>query len=67
MTRLTQRITVEIETEALLDAGWLARTERSFRQTEGHARHGSVSDQSLEEIIATCERALRGSPEKAGG
>jgi len=51
------KVTVEIETTALQDAAWMARVERSNRKG-GAPRVSSVSDRSLEEIIAVCERAF---------
>jgi len=51
------KVTVEIEATALQDAAWMARVERSNRKG-GAPRLSSISDRSLEEIIAVCERAF---------
>lgn len=55
------KMTVEVSAQALLDAVWLARVERSNRKVDGFARHTSVSDASLEEFIEAGSKALRGS------
>lgn len=62
-----KKVVVEIETTALQDAAWMARRERAYRKEEGHARYDSISDRSLEEIIAVTEAAFPLGAPKAGG
>jgi hypothetical protein len=52
-------LTIQIHANALIDASWMARVERTRRATGAPGLHQSVPLSSLDEIIEACSATLR--------